>query len=209
MVSLDTDAIRWREGSGPDLLVVMHGFGSNEVDLFGLAPHLPAELTVASLRGPVPAPNPGGWSWFEFNPAVDNTDHTMIDASANAVLDWLDTLGDRFARVHAFGFSQGGAMAVQLTRLAPDRFSSVTHLSSFAHNGELPGDAALAAKDPRIPLFQAIGTQDFVIAADKRERSLPWLDAHFDVERHYYDMDHSVSLEELRDVVAFLRRVAG
>lgn len=209
MPDLDTDAILWREGTGPDLLVVMHGFGSNEADLFELAPHLPAELTVASLRGPARAPNPGGWSWFEFNPAVDSTDHTMIDASAAAVLGWLDSLGDRFARVHAFGFSQGAAMAVQLVRLAPDRFTSVTHLSSFVHNGDLPGDAALAARQPRIPLFQAIGRQDFVIAADKRERSLPWLDAHFDVERHFYDLDHSVSLDELRDVVAFLTRVAS
>ena len=46
MQQIDADAVRWREGqpeSGPgELLVVMHGIGSHEGDLFGLAPHLPA-----------------------------------------------------------------------------------------------------------------------------------------------------------------------
>lgn len=207
-MTIDVDAVRWRQGTGDELVVVMHGFGSDEADLFGIAQYLPAELTVASLRGPISSPF-GGWAWFEFNPAVDSTDHTSIDASAQAVLSWLDGLECSYARVHTFGFSQGGAMAVQLTRLAPDRFASVCHLSSFVYNGELPGDAALAAKSPRIPLFHAIGTDDTVIAADKRERSRPWLDAHFDVERRHYQRGHSVDPTEIHDVAAFLSRVSG
>src|SRR5690606_14160265 len=73
MLQIDADVVRWREGE-PDgeLLVVMHGIGSHEGDLFGLAPHLPAELTIASLRGPIPYG--GGFAWFEFSP-VDSDDH--------------------------------------------------------------------------------------------------------------------------------------
>lgn len=210
MLQIDADVVRWREGivegqSAPtdgELLVVMHGIGSHEGDLFGLAPHLPPELTIASLRAPIPYG--GGFAWFEFS-AVDSDDHTLIDEAALAVLAWLDDLEQRFARVHLLGFSQGGAMAVQLARLAPERFASIAHLASFVHAGELPGDAELAAKQPRIPLLTTIGDLDEVIHRDKIERSGPWLDAHFDVDRRTYHRGHAIVAEELADVVAFLR----
>lgn len=208
MVRIDDSAVVWRKGTGPDLILAMHGFGADERDLAGIAPHLPEQFTVAALRGPNPSPMGAGYAWFEFNPAIDNTDHTLVKASAEAVLAWLDSgIAEKYARVHALGFSQGGVMAVELARLAPTRFASVVHLSSFAHNGDLPGDAELAAMDPKVPLFQGIGHDDNVIAANKRERSIPWLDAHFDVERHYYERGHTITLEELQDVSAFLNRV--
>ena len=224
MLQIDADAVRWREGStapkGPgsatgsttgsatgaarELLVVMHGIGSHEGDLFGLAPHLPAELDIASLRGPIPYG--GGFAWFEFSP-VDSDDHALIDEAAAAVLAWLDGLERQYDRVHLLGFSQGGAMAVQLVRMAPERFASIAHLASFVHAGELPGDAVLAAREPRIPVLTTIGTLDQVIHPDKIARSGPWLDAHFDVDRRTYERPHTIVGEELADVVAFLQRV--
>ncbi|WP_405216234.1 alpha/beta hydrolase [Agrococcus sp. Ld7] len=206
MLQIDADAVRWREGTdgGHDLLVVMHGLGSHEGDLFGLAPHLPAALTIASLRAPLPYG--GGFAWFDFSP-IDSADHALIDEAAAAVLAWLDGLERPWRRVHLLGFSQGGAMAVQLARLAPERFASIAHLASFVHAGELESDAALAARDPRIPLLTTIGTLDDVIGPDRVARSAPWLDAHFDVERHTYERPHSIVADELADVVAFLERV--
>lgn len=203
MLEIDADVVRWREGTGDELLVVMHGLGSHEGDLFGLAPHLPAELTVASLRAPIPYG--GGFAWFEFSP-VDSDDHALIDEAAGAVLAWLDGLERTYARVHLLGFSQGGAMAVQLARLAPERFASVVHLASFVHAGELPGDAVLAAREPRIPLLTTIGDLDEVIHPDKVARSTPWLDAHFATERRTYHRAHAIVGEELADAVAFLQR---
>ena len=204
MVQFDADAVQWREGTGDELLLVMHGIGSHEGDLFSLARHLPEGLTVASLRAPIPYG--GGFSWFEF-PPVDSDDHELIDASATAVLSWLDSLDREYARVHLLGFSQGGAMAVQLARLEPERFASIAHLSSFVHAGELPGDAVLAARKPRMPLLATIGDLDDVIHIDKIKRSAPWLDAHFDVDRRTYHRGHAIVGEELSDVVAFLQRV--
>ena len=208
MLHIHAEAVRWRDGEAGDgddgeLLVVMHGIGSHEGDLFGLAPHLPERFTIASLRAPIPYG--GGFAWFEFSP-VDSHDHALIDEAAGAVLAWLDGLERRFSRVHLLGFSQGGAMAVQLARIAPERFASVVHIASFVHAGELPGDATLAARQPRIPMLTTIGDLDEVIHPDKVARSKPWLDAHFDVDRRTYHRAHSIVAEELADVVGFLER---
>ena len=50
-------------GQLPWLLVLMHGVGSNEQDLFGLAPYVPQQFHVISLRAPF-AMGQGAYAWF-------------------------------------------------------------------------------------------------------------------------------------------------
>ncbi len=49
----------------PWLLVLMHGVGSNEQDLFGLARLMPPQFHVLSLRAPYVL-SPDAYAWFEF-----------------------------------------------------------------------------------------------------------------------------------------------
>ena len=81
-MQLDTSAILWsapeRERAGRPLLVLLHGYGSHEGDLFGMSPGLPLGPVIASLRAPV-AEN-GGWAWWSRqdspggNPPADRVD---------------------------------------------------------------------------------------------------------------------------------------
>ena len=52
-------------GPEPWLLVLMHGVGSNEQDLFGLARMMPPQFHVLSLRAPYVL-SPASYAWFEF-----------------------------------------------------------------------------------------------------------------------------------------------
>lgn len=203
-MTIDSDAVRWREGTGGDLLVLLHGLGSNELDLFGLVPHLPARFTAASLRAPLRY-GPG-FAWFEFGGAADPEDSETIDASTKAVLAWLDGLEQPFDKVHLLGFSQGGAVAIQLARIAPQRFATISHLASFVHPAPQPGDAELAASEPRIPVLSTLGDFDEVVGHARAAQSASWLDEHFDVERHNYPRGHSIVREELTDLIGFLER---
>ena len=49
----------------PWLLVLMHGVGSNDDDLFGLAPYVPAQFHVLSLQAPYML-GPDSYAWFQF-----------------------------------------------------------------------------------------------------------------------------------------------
>ncbi|HFS66840.1 MAG TPA: phospholipase, partial [Flavobacteriia bacterium] len=50
----------------PQVLFMLHGYGSNEQDLFSFAPHLPKELLIISIQAPI-SMGFGSYSWFEIN----------------------------------------------------------------------------------------------------------------------------------------------
>ena len=202
---IDPSAVLWNlppeERAGKPLLVMMHGLGSHEGDLFGLNRFLPDGLVVASLRAPLSYG--GGFAWFQAGDQ-SGTDTTLLDASVLGVLEWIDGLDVTPVGVSVMGFSQGGCMALQLARAAPDRFDFVLQLSGFIANAGHPGDAALAARAPRLPVFWAHGNQDDVIERESVARTERWLKAHASPQAHRYPMAHTISQEELADLVEFV-----
>lgn len=202
---IDTDAVLW-SAAGPDrtgrpLLLILHGYGSHEGDLFSLSPHLPLEPVIAALRAPLAAGQ--GWAWFPIDDP-GNPDAEAVNAATAGVLEWLDALPVPPASVGVLGFSQGGAMALQLLRQAPDRFAFAVQLSGFVASGGHPGDARLAELRP--PVFWGRGTADGIIPTDAVDRTQAWLPEHSTLtERIYESMAHSVSQAELGEVVNFLR----
>jgi len=203
---IDTDAVLWSasaaDRSGRPLLLILHGFGSHEGDLFGFAPYFPLQPAIASLRAPLTAG--AGWSWFPIDvPGDPGTE--ALNAAALGVLQWLDALPEQPTSIGLLGFSQGGAMAIQLMRHAPERFEFAVQLAGFVAPAEHPGDARLAELRP--PVFWGRGTLDDVIPGEAIDHTQQWLPGHSTLtERVYEGVPHSVSEPELRDVVTFLRQ---
>lgn len=206
---IDPDAVLWsapeRERAGRPLLVLLHGYGSHEGDLFSLSPQLPLAPVVASVRAPIA--EMGGFAWFSL-PRANPLDllEADVDAAASAVLNWLDTL--EYTSVSLLGFSQGAAVALQANRLAPGRVTATVALSGFVPRGERPGDTQLAELRP--PVFWGRGTLDSVIPAEAIEHTDAWLPAHADATvRIYEGLAHSINAAELADFAQFLRENAG
>jgi len=203
-MQIDSSAVLWsapeRERAGRPLLVLLHGYGSHEGDLFAMAPGLPLEPVIASLRAPIP--ESGGFSWFPIDLSGNGRhDVQKVDDAANAVLEWLDD--QQFTSVSLLGFSQGAAMALQLLRLAPERFRCAVALSGFVVSAEHPGDARLSSIRP--PVFWGRGTDDPVIPTVNIDRTEAWLVDHARAESHIYEgLAHSISPDELDDLVSFL-----
>ncbi|MGE3193546.1 MAG: alpha/beta hydrolase [Microbacteriaceae bacterium] len=201
---LDPDAVLWNaepaDRDGRPLLVVMHGRGSNEEDLFALAPELPEEYVIASVRAPIA--EAGGWSWWE-TVVSGNPDAELVDAAAAAVTTWLDALPFEPTMVGTLGFSQGGAMATHLLRRDVARVRFAVNLAGFAISGEQAADAALAVSRP--PVFWGRGDADPLFTPEIIARTETWLAGHTTAEtRRYPGLGHSVSRKELDDVARFL-----
>lgn len=208
MQLIDESAIVWSapdgDRAGRPLILLLHGYGSHEGDLFGLAPYLPLDAVIASLRAPRPA-GPG-FAWYDLDPELNASRIDGGDAAARGILHWLDT--QQPSSVGIIGFSQGGAMAVHLMRHAPERFAWAVSLAGFVLEGEAPADARLAAQRP--PVFWGRGTADEVIPSRFIDHAQRWLPNHVELtERIYEGLGHGISESELNDVLAFMREQRG
>lgn len=206
-LSIDPTATRWSttDRTGLPLLVMLHGYGSDENDLFGLAPHLPDGIAVASVAAPLspPWPRPGR-SWYPIE-GLEGRDPDGVTRAARALLAWLDAEAASAPSVALLGFSQGAAVSLQALRLEHERFDAVVALSGYAHPDEMPGDAVLVEARPHV--FWGRGTHDDVIPAELIAHTAQWLPEHAELTgRVYPGLTHSVSEDELIDVRTFLQK---
>ncbi|NTW40315.1 MAG: hypothetical protein HGA44_10590 [Cellulomonadaceae bacterium] len=181
--------------------ILLHGFGSHEHDLAGLAPALDLRLPWASLRAPLELGN-GGAAWFAIT-TPGNPDPGPVVEATDAIWAWIDAHVDPAARIVPIGFSQGGLMASQLLRSRPERVVAPVVLGGFVLGAPQPGDAALTASRP--PVFWGRGADDRVIAASAVARTSAFLPEHSAlVERVYPGLAHGIDAAEVADVRAFL-----
>jgi phospholipase/carboxylesterase len=179
--------------AGDDLLLLLHGFEGTERDLEGRFPNLPESVVTASLRAPVE--QAAGAAWFLH-------DYGIRDA-VDSILRWLDSQHG-FASVGVLGLSQGGAMALELLRAAPERFAYVVQLSGIIL--ELTAAPQVAALKP--PVFSGHGTLDEIIPPEAVTATNEWLDSHTALTSRSYDgMGHWISAHEAEDVAAFITEV--
>lgn len=194
------------DGASAPTLVLLHGFGSSEHDLAGLAPALGLDAPWISVRAPLEMPN-GGAAWFAITTPGDPDEKTAADAT-DTLWAFLDEELGTTSRIVPIGFSQGGLMASHLWRTRPERVVAPVILGGFVAGATQPGDATLHASRP--PLFWGRGALDRVITAAAVSRTADFLPQHSALEERVYpDLAHGIHADELGDVRAFLIEHAG
>jgi phospholipase/carboxylesterase len=191
---------------GPVVALLLHGYGSSEDDLAGLAPHVVPGLPWASLRAPLILGR-GSFAWFHVvtpgDPALE-----PVAAATDAVWAWVDATLDPATRIVAIGFSQGGLMASELLRTRPERVAATVVLGGFVQRAERPADELLTETLP--PVFWGRGSQDTVIAPIAVARTEAWLPSHSALTRRTYPgLGHAISADEAADARDFVTATLG
>ncbi|MDN5667709.1 MAG: phospholipase [Renibacterium salmoninarum] len=208
MTSSNEPVLLWSkpesERAGTPLLVLLHGYGANEADLFGLAEQLPAEFTVVSVRAGHPAGS--GYAWFPL--AADlGADIDQVVEAAQRLDDWLESVASEFSSVSLLGFSLGMAMATTLLRHRPGRYAAVVGLSGVvvdAAGDQFFRDDELRQKTT--PFFWGRDQADPVIPQPAIEYANDWLNQHTDLMKVLYTgMWHGICEAEIGHIVEFLR----
>ena len=202
---IDPTVVIWStpvaDRAGKPLLVLLHGLGGHEGDLFQLSPYLPLDHVIASPRGSIEAG--GGWSWFD----VVASRPAPLDAAADALAEWIGSERAAASTVTVLGFSQGGVVALQLLRRHPEAVDAVVVLSGIADETADPGDPELEVLRPAV--FWGRGTVDDVVPSEQVDATRAWLAEHSTLtERIYEDVGHWITDAELGDVHTFLREQA-
>ncbi len=180
-------------------LLMLHGYGANEADLYMLAADLPGNLYPVALRAPLDTPF-GGYAWFPLHVDNDGNIHARpedVRLALNNLEKRVQTLLQQLNRDQAaiLGFSQGGMMAYMLADRHPQKFPWVAALSTY-----LPNAYALQAHiKPR--LFVSHGLYDDVIPVDKARESIDRLRGDgYDPHYKEYPTGHYLSEENIRDL---------
>lgn len=187
------------------LLVLLHGLGSDEVDLLGLASAFPATLRTVTLR----APNRygmGGYSWFsiEWTPQGIRMDEVEAHRSLQLLAESLESLTAEYqpSCLILGGFSQGAIMTTALILRRPELVAGAVLLSG-ADRAELFEGTEGEVRG--LPVFVQHGFHDPVLPVEGgralRDRLIV-LGA--DVEYHEYLMAHEVTGQSMLDMRTWL-----
>lgn len=202
--AIDDDAVRFHpRPPGPEdrIVLLLHGLGSHEEDLLGLAPMLPPGPVYASLRGVLACG--AGYAWMA-PPPVDPSDPSLIDESSAAVEDWVARTPGTV--VGAIGFSQGGMLALQLLRRDARALDWIVQLSGRPFGAPQPGDAALAERRP--PALWGHGGLDPLFDAAAEDEVRAFMTAHTALEEvRRPSLGHGIDQEELAAIVGFVGRM--
>ena len=202
--------VRLREGTGDHTLVLLHGRGADENDLFGLFDVLDPErlLRGVTVGGPLALP-PGGRHWYVV-PRVGFPDPATFTDTMELLTRTLDEeVGVDWATTVVGGFSQGTVMSYALG-LGTGRPRPAGILAQSGFIPTVDGWAPDLAGRPDLPVMITHGTQDPVISVDFARQARALLEAGgLPVTYKETPMPHTIDPRVLGDVQRWLAGVTG
>jgi phospholipase/carboxylesterase len=200
------------ESRNQPLVIFLHGYGSNEQDLFGIKDELPPQYTYLSVRAPMTLEE-GSYQWFrKKGEGAYNGETDDLKTSRQVLLDFVAQAAKKYHtetdKVFLVGFSQGAIMSYEVALRHPEAVGGIAALSGRilpVLKSELKPDE----KRQALAIFIGHGT------ADKR---LPYADGT-DADRllqslslkpefHAYPgLGHNISDAEMQDLNAWLIRL--
>ncbi|HKQ79927.1 MAG TPA: dienelactone hydrolase family protein [Blastocatellia bacterium] len=195
----------------PPLLLLLHGYGANEDDLFSLAPYLDERFMVVSARAPVVL-QPMSYAWFNlgFTPQGVIVNPEEVDSSRRTIHKFIGEIVEAYEcdpdAVYLMGFSQGAMMSLAVALTYPGSAAGVVAMSGRM----LPQiHAMITDKDALIglPIFMAHGTRDTLLPINQGRDAREKL-SELPVELTYreYDMGHEISYNSLQDITDWLKK---
>jgi phospholipase/carboxylesterase len=206
-----TARVRPAAGEPEGALVLFHGRGADENDLFPLLDVLDPErrFVGATPRGPLSLP-PGGAHWYALG-GIGTPEAATFHSSYSAAAKWLDGFlaehGFGYDRLVVGGFSQGGVMtySLGLGRGRP-RPAALAAFSSFIPSVQ---GFELDLSPPLLPpVAIGHGTLDPVIGVEWGRQARDVLEAAgAEVLYRETPMYHQIDPEFVLEVAAWLRRI--
>ena len=200
-------------------VIWLHGLGADGTDFAPVVPELglldaPGVRFIFPHAPAIPVTCNGGYvmpAWYDIislEPHSRQIDEAGIVASRAAIrrlIERENTRGIPAGRIFLAGFSQGGAVAYTTALTHPERLAGLLALSTYLPVESLVQAEATAANRD-LPIFAAHGVDDDVVSPPLGQRARDFLNAQgYTVAWHEYPMPHSVCLEEVAEIGAWLR----
>lgn len=180
----------------PPLLILLHGYGSHEMDLYSFASELPDSLLIVSFRAPLDM-GFGGYAWYEINLDASNNKHSdihqarismdMIHKNIEAIKNQYDTDPNK---TFVLGFSQGAILSYALSFHYPNSVQYVVALSGYINKELIPADFSASTTE----YYISHGSVDQVLPVQWAREAGPFLSSKgIHHEYHEYPVGHGVA----------------
>ena len=186
------------EQENPPVLILLHGYGSNEEDLFSFASELPDELLIVSARAPYDM-NFGGFAWYAITLDANDEKFSDLDEARNSLtkiasfIDYVKTTYKTDSNnTFLLGFSQGAILSYALSLNYPNKVNHVIALSGYINDDLVPSNV----NDLNITTDYYIshGTVDQVLPVEWARKAPEYLNAN-NLDNIYseYPVGHGVA----------------
>jgi len=196
----------------PPMVVLLHGYGSDEKDLFALRTFCPKNDVIVSARAPYPIQG-GGYKWYEMTNVNGVHDGNASQlANSRALIDkFITQVSSAYhadpARIYLMGFSQGAIMSYRVGLTNPALLKGIGVLSGTIYPSLKPmvkNNRALK----QLSIFIAHGEADERISfADGKAANEYLKTLGLKPSFHSYaEMGHTISRDVLADLIQWLSK---
>lgn len=195
------------------LLLLLHGYGSNEEDLFSFASELPEEYFVVSARAPFDM-GFGSYAWYAINFDADEnkfSDIPQAQSSRDLIANFIDEVISKHAidkeNVTLVGFSQGCILSYAIGLSYPEKVRRIAGMSGY-FNEEIATSDYATNDFSNLKIFSSHGTVDQVVPVDWARKTEPKLKAlGIDVLYKEYPIGHGISPQNFYDFKTWLENI--
>jgi len=166
------------ESKNPPLLILLHGYGSNEQDLFSFADELPDEMLIVSARAPFDM-SFNGYAWYSIDFDADMNKFSNIPEakeSVKKIANFIDQIQNKYKtnpdKTFLLGFSQGAILSYSISFIYPNKVNYVVALSGYLNPDLLPDSIST---DIKTQYYISHGSVDQVIPVEWARQASPYI----------------------------------
>ena len=194
------------------LLLLFHGYGSDENDLFSFASELPEELFIISARAPYPM-QPYGNAWYAINFDAENgkwSDDEQAKTSRDLIGKFIDEVLENYPvnkdNVTLLGFSQGTILSYAVALTYPEKIKNVIALSGYVNENIF--DIKPKENYKHLNFYCSHGSVDQVIPVDWARQSPKFLSA-LEINNKYneFPVGHGVAPQNFYEFKSWLEKL--
>ena len=194
------------------LLIMCHGYGSDENDLFSFAAELPEELFIISVRAPYQL-QPYGNAWYAINFDAEQgkwSDDEQAISSRDVLAEFIDyacaTYSVNSDNVTLLGFSQGTILSYSVALTYPEKVKNITALSGYINSNIIPQKLE-KENYKHLDFYCSHGSVDQVIPVDWARKSKPFLDS-LNIANTYseFSVGHGVAPQNFYEFKTWLEK---
>lgn len=195
-------------------IIMLHGYGSDENDLFSFAEELPEEFAIISLKAPHPL-QPYGNAWYAIHfDALDGkwSDEEQAIESRERISNVLDEIIEKYpvdaTKIILLGFSQGTILSFSVALSYPEKVSRVIGLSGYINEAILK-DGYQKNDFSKLQVYSSHGTVDQVIPVDWARKTPSFLKS-LQIECQYseYPVGHGVAPQNFYEFKKWLEETS-